>query len=81
MMTDNPLALKFSVLAPALELPPLTVIGVVAEGVILKISFPVACEPTPIVTEGATSVPATVTVAPRESPLVFAVIVIGLLLD
>jgi hypothetical protein len=45
MVTERPCALKFSVLGPAVELPPLTVIGVVAEGVILNISLPVEFAP------------------------------------
>ena len=76
MVTGRPSALKFSVLAPLLSLPPSTEIGVVAEGVMVNVSLPVAFGSTPIEADWARSVPATVTVAPLGSSLPLAVIAI-----
>ncbi len=64
-------------LSPLLSLPPFTVIGVVAEGVMVNVSLPVAFGSTPIKADWAMSVPSSVTVAPLEASLVLAVIVIG----
>ena len=52
MVTGRPSALKFSVLAPPLSLPPSTEIGVVAEGVMLNASLPVALGSTLIEADG-----------------------------
>ena len=76
MVTGRPSALMFSVLPLPLASPS-TEIGVVAEGVMLNVSLPVALGSTPIEADGAMSVPATVTVAPLGSSLRLAVIVIG----
>ncbi len=64
-------------LSPLLSLPPFTEIGVVAEGVMVNVSLPVAFGSTPIEADWALSVPSIVTVAPLEASLVLAVIVIG----
>ena len=66
IVTGRPSATKFSVSVPS---PPSTVIGVVAEGVIVNVSSTLAAGSASIKADGAMSVPATTTFAPVVSAL------------